>query len=72
MTRKSITALALVGAALVSLGTAAPAYAGTGTYVSSSPASGGGGGTGENSLVGAAEPSSAPDCAGGGGSGGDL
>jgi len=49
MTRKWIAALALVGAALVSLGTAAPAYAGTAV---AAPASGGGGGHGENHGLG--------------------
>jgi hypothetical protein len=75
-TRAVIGALALVGAALVALGTAAPAYAATGTHLSSSPAAVGGGGTGDNhSLNGTASASahlsSAPDCVGGGGTGTD-
>jgi hypothetical protein len=71
-TRAVIGALALVGAALAALGTAAPAY--TATHLSSSPSTGGGGGSGDNhSLSGTASASaylsSAPDCGGGGGSG---
>ena len=62
MTRKWIGALAVVGAALVSVGTAGPVYAATGTHLSSSPTAGGGGGIGDNV---------APNCGGGGGVGSD-